>query len=125
MGKAIPCQHYQIKNVPKRSMKNSYHQQRYYSNAAGYKLNDSQGRNSNISSAVSDISTVTLTEETFQNNDDILEENSIEVKTNKFYYPKIFSEISDQDMNLSDFKPKKQDSNWLTQLAWFFGGETA
>ena len=106
-------------------MKNSYHQQRYYSNAAGYKLNDSQGRNSNISSAVSDISTVTLTEETFQNNDDILEENSIEVKTNKFYYPKIFSEIPDQDMNLSDFKPKKQDSNWLTQLAWFFGGETA
>ena len=125
MGKAIPSQHYQIKNVPKRSMKNSYHQQRYYSNAAGYKLNDSQGRNSNISSAVSDISTVTLTEETFQNNDDILEENSIEVKTNKFYYPKIFSEIPDQDMNLSDFKPKKQASNWLTQLVWFFGGETA
>ena len=87
MGKAIPSQHYQIKNVPKRSMKNSYHQQRYYSNAAGYnKLNDSQGRNSNISSAVSDISTVTLTEETFQNNGDILEENSIEVKTNKFFH---------------------------------------
>ena len=72
-------------------MKNSYHQQRYYSNAAGYnKLNDSQGRNSNISSAVSDISTVTLTEETFQNNDDILEENSIEVKNNKFYYSNFF-----------------------------------
>ena len=80
--------------MPKRSVKNSYHQQRYYSNAAGYnKLNDSQGRNSNISSAVSDISTVTLTEETFQNNDDILEENSIEVKINKFYYPNFFSEI--------------------------------
>ena len=53
-----------------------------YSNS-GYKLNDSQGRTSNISSAVSDISTVTLTEETFHFNDDILEENPIEVKTIK------------------------------------------
>ena len=91
MGKAIPSQHYQIKNVPKRSMKNSYHQQRYYSNAAGYKLNDSQGRNSNISSAVSDISTVTLTEETFQNNDDILEENSIILQKKKDRNPNMRS----------------------------------
>ena len=69
-------------------MKN--HQQRYYSNS-GYKLNDSQGRNSNISSAISDISTVTLTEETFHINDDILEENLIEVKT-VFY--ELFSKYS-------------------------------
>ena len=71
-------------------MKN--HQQRYYSNS-GYKLNDSQGRNSNISSAISDISTVTLTEETFHINDDILEENLIEVKT-VFY--ELFSKYTHQ-----------------------------
>ena len=56
VGKGIPSEHYQIKNVPKRHSK-SFNR--------SLKLNDSgSGRGfSNPSSAISDISTVTLTEE--------------------------------------------------------------
>ena len=56
VGKGIPSEHYQIKNVPKRHSK-SFNR--------SLKLNDSGSSRgfSNPSSAISDISTVTLTEE--------------------------------------------------------------
>ena len=54
VGKGIPSEQYQIKNVPKKSK--SY---------KGFKFNEG-GRISNASSAISDISTVTLTEDSMK-----------------------------------------------------------